>query len=95
MYYKERSNPHISTVTDGLSVFLPQLFTTYGNIDRDIIKEEEKKVPEIVYELQNPITNIFEPIQELEQLAIVGNRPYTKEQLIDCGLAVISNTHDF
>ena len=48
-----------------MPVFLPWLFTTYGNIDRDTIKEEDKKVLEIVYELQNLITEIFEPIQEL------------------------------
>ena len=94
-YYKESINPHMSIVTDGLSVFLPWLFTTYGDIDRDTIKEEKKKVLEVVYELQNPITDIFEPIQELEQLTIVGNSPYTQEQLIDCGLTIISSTHDF
>ena len=55
-YYKERINPHTSTVTYRMSVFLPLLFTTYGNIDHDKIKEEEKKVLEIVYELKNPIT---------------------------------------
>ena len=42
-YYKERINPHISTATDRLSVFLLWLFTMYGDIDRDTIKEEEKR----------------------------------------------------
>ena len=56
----------MSTVTDGISVFLPWLFTMYRNIDCDTLKEEEKRVLEIVYKLQNPITDVFEPIQELE-----------------------------
>ena len=94
-YYKERINPHTSTVTEPLSVFLTWLFTNYGDIDHDTIKEEEKRVSEITYDLQSPITDIFEPIQELEQLAIAGNRPYTQAQLVDMGVAIISNTHDF
>ena len=48
-----------------------------------------------MYDLRNPNTDVFESIQELEQLAIAGNRPYTQAQLVDFGVAVISNTHDF
>ena len=94
-YYKERINPHTGTITEPLSVFLTWLFSTYGKIDHETIKEEEKRVSSLVYELQNPITDVFEPVQELEQLAIAGNRPYTQAQLVDFGVAIISNTHDF
>lgn len=95
MYYRERINPHTSTVTEPLSVFLTWLFSNYGDIDHDIIREKEKCVSEITYNLQSPITDIFDPIQELEQLAIAGSRPYTQPQLVDIGVAIISNTHDF
>ena len=94
-YYRERINPHTSTVTEPLANFLTWLFSTYGDIDHDSIKDEERRVSEILYDLQNPITTVFEPIQELEQLAIAGNRPYTQAQLVDFGVAIISNTHDF
>ena len=77
MYYKERVNPHTNTVTEPILVFLAWLFTKYGDIDHDTIKEEEKHVSEIVYNLRNPITDVFEPIQELEKIMIAGNRPYT------------------
>ena len=73
-YYKERISPHTNTVIEPLSTFLTWLFTTYGDIDREAIKTEEKKVLEITYDLQDPMTNIFEPIQELEQLAIAGKK---------------------
>ena len=75
-YYKEQISPHTNTVIEPLfSVFITQLFTTYKDIDRDAISEEAEKVLEISYNLQDPMTNIFEPIQELEQLAIAGRRP--------------------
>ena len=77
-YYKERANPHISTVIEPLSTFLIWLFTTYGDIDHEFIKEQGKCVSAIVYDLQNPITDIFEHTQELEQLTIVGNCPCTQ-----------------
>ena len=41
-------------------------FTTYCDIDYNIIKEEEFKVLDIVYNLQKSITDVFEPIQELK-----------------------------
>ena len=77
-FYKERVNPATNTVTEKLSDFLSWLFTTYGDIDSDTIAHEAQKILEFSYDLQNPITDIFEPIQELEQLAIAGNRPYTQ-----------------
>jgi len=52
-------------------------------------------VSEIIYDLPNPITDIFYPDQELEKLAIAGSRPYTQPQLVDIGVAIIYNTHDF
>ena len=94
-FYKEVVNLHTNTVTDPLSNFLTRIFTNYGDIDNDIIAEEAKKVLDISYDLQSPIINIFEPIQELEQVAIAGNRPYTQDQLINMGVTIISNTHDF
>ena len=47
-YYKERVNPHTSTVTEPISVFLTCLFTTNGDIDHDTIKEEEDHVSKVV-----------------------------------------------
>ena len=49
----------------------------YEIIDHDAIKEEGNNILEITYNIQKTITNIFEPIQELEQLVIAGNRPHT------------------
>ena len=77
MFYKEVINTHTNIVTDPLSSFLTWLLTNYGHIDSDIIAEEAKKVLEIYYDLQSSITDIFELIQELEQMAITVNMPYT------------------
>ena len=49
-YYKERIIPHTNTVIELLSLFITWLFTSYGDIDRDAISEEQKK------NLQDPIT---------------------------------------
>ena len=76
-FYKEVINLHTSTVIDPLSGFLTWLFANYGDVDIDIIAEKAKKVLEIYYDLQSSITDIFELIQELEQMAITVNMPYT------------------
>ena len=76
-FYKEVVNPHTNTVTDSILGFLTWLFTNYGDIESDIIAEEARKIIENFYDLQIPITDIFEPIWELEQMAIADNMPYT------------------
>ena len=78
-----------------MSVFITWLFTTYGDIDHDAISEEVDKVLEMSYNIQDPMTNIFEPIQDLEQLAVTDRRPYTQAQLDDFRVTLVTKTHDF
>ena len=64
-FYKERGNTQTNTVTEQFSIFLSWLFTTYGDIDSDAIGDSAKEILELSYDLQNPITDIFDPIQQL------------------------------
>lgn len=65
-YYKEKISLHTNTIVEPLSTFLTWLFTTYGDIDCETIKDEEKRVLNITYDLHNPITDVSEPIQDLK-----------------------------
>ena len=58
-YFKEHINLDTKTITDILSEFLTWLFTTYSDIDRDTMKEEEQKVLSISYNFQDLITDSF------------------------------------
>ena len=69
-YYTKCIHPHMRKITDKLSGVINWLFTTYGNINRYIPMEKSQKVLDIFYDFQSPITGIFEPIRELEQLEI-------------------------
>ena len=94
-FYKERVNHQTNTVTEQLSVFFSWIFTTYSNINSDTTGDTTTTVLELCYDLQNPITDIFKPIQKFVQLAIAKNRPYTQEQIVDFRVTVILNTRDF
>ena len=50
-FYKEQINPHTNMITDDLSVFSSWLFSTYGDINSNILGEEAKKVLELSYDL--------------------------------------------
>ena len=84
-----------NTITTPLFTFLEWLFDNHGEIDRESTDEEAEKVKGMVYNLTDTITTVFESIQELEQLAITGKRPYIQTQLVDIGLKINSNTNDF
>ena len=94
-YYKERVSPHTNNVVNPLSVFMTQLFTIYGDINCDIIKEEVANFLDITYDLQQPVMDIFEPIQRLEQLSIAEDKPHTQVKLVYFGVTIVSNIHDF
>ena len=47
------------------------------------------------YDLLDPLVTLFSEIEDLEQIGIAANSPYTPYQLITFALQIIKNTRDF
>ena len=43
----------------------------------------------------DPMVTIYRPIEQLRTLADIANIPYTESQIVDFGIQLIKNTHDF
>ena len=94
-YLAEFKNQYTETINQSLSQVLETLYRKYGKVKRNDVKALEKEVENMDYNLSQPLENIWSAIKELQQLATAAKCPYTNKQLVEIGLAVIKNTHDF
>ena len=47
---------------------LDYMFTTYGTIETEVLREREIKVCEMVYDIMDPLVTIYDEIKELGYL---------------------------
>ena len=94
-YIKSLRNVTSNSITVPLHDVLDYLFTRYGQVEPDLLEETTEKVQWMDYSLSDPLITIFTKIEELEQLAIAANNPFTDSQKVQLGLAIIKRTHDF
>ena len=74
---------------------LEVLYTRYGQVRRQDVKNKERDVENMNYDLSQPLTNVWKAIDDLQKLAKAAKMEYTGKQLTAMGLSVIKNTHDF
>ena len=74
---------------------LEYLFTTYGKVNSEEVKQQESDIRTMTFHPADPMILLFNPIEKLKKLGESAGIAYTEEQLLDIGLTVIRNTHDF
>lgn len=94
-YLDDRRNPNTNSITEPLNDLLAYLFRRYGNVTQVTLDKEEQKVKNMTYLLTDPINNVFQAVQDLGQLADAAENPFSDRQLLETGLHIIQNTHDF
>jgi len=57
---------------------LDYLFTTYGTIGPEVLRERKLKVSEMAYDLMDPLVAIYGEIEELEHLSVTVVNPYSQ-----------------
>ena len=67
------------------------LFTTYGTIDPEVLRERKLKVRKIVYDIMDPIVTTYNEIKELGHLGYAAQNPQSMSQLVNYGLTIIKN----
>ena len=53
-----------------LIVVLEFLFERYGIVKDDDLREKEEEIKPIIYDISNPIVEIFNPIEDLEEFGV-------------------------
>ena len=60
-----------------------------------MLAEDTAAVKEIQYSVEEPLVAVYNTIEDLKLLAEAANNPFTPVQLVEIGIQVIKNSHDF
>ena len=82
-------------LTGDIPVIFKHLFSRYGVVRGEDVKNTESKVLTPHFTPLEPLVLIWNPIENLKKLAIKADLPYTDQQLIEFALQIIRGTHDF
>ena len=78
-----------------IEALLRTLFQRYGFVMQHQLEEFESSVRQYTYNIQEPLSLLFDLIKELQLLAEAARMPYTDVQLVSFGVEILRNTHDF
>ena len=82
-------------IEDDVPTVLEHLFTTYGKLTAEEVKENEHEYFNILFNPADPMITIFCPIEQLQKKAIEAQIPYSEAQLLEFGLLLIHNMRNF
>lgn len=85
----------MNSITEPLNNLMAYLFQRYGNVTQVSLDIEEIKVKNMTYLLTDTNNNVFQAVLDLGQLADAAQNPFSDYQLLEIGLHIIRNTHDF
>lgn len=94
-YTKCLRNRLTQRVNMTLEALLRSLFQCYGFVTQQQLADFETSVWKYIYNVQDPLSLIFDLVEELQLLAEAAGTPYSKLQLISYGVDILRNTHDF
>ena len=77
LYLKSFRNQYSNTFHTKIQTILLYLFTTYGYITPEELKEQEEALCAKVFDIQQPFIIMFNEFEELKQVAIATFNPYT------------------
>ena len=78
-----------------LEALLWTLFQRYGFVTQHQLAEFESSVRQYTYNVQEPLSLVFDLVEELQLLAEAARTPYSEVQLVSFGVEILRNTHDF
>ena len=88
-------NQDTDLIEKDIPVVLKFLFSNYGVVPTQEVKEKEHEVLATPFVPNDPMITIYKPIEDLRTLAEIAQIPYTESQIVDFGIHLIKNTRDF
>ena len=94
-YYKDLKDPVTNSITHSIPYILQYLFTNFGDVESETLQKEAERVRTMKFSIQNQLTDLYQQIKDLEQLARATPTPFTPAQLVDIAITVIKGTGDY
>ena len=66
------------------------LFDTYGKINENEIQTKYDETTKLTYNVSDPIDDIFNPVEDLCEIAELENCPYSARQQVNIGYLIVS-----
>ena len=89
VYVRSFRDPMMNQMLDTISVILEELFCSYGYVEPEILSELESKTRDMNYIIHDPIVTIFCKIEDLRDLAVAAQNPYTPAQLVSFAIEIL------
>jgi hypothetical protein len=80
---------------EDIPTVLEYLFSNYGKIPSEEVKEKEAEVLTLSFNPADPMVLLYRPIEQLQKMAVTAGIPYSQAQLLEFGLTMIRATRDF
>ena len=94
-YTKCLRNRLTQRVNMNLEVLMRTLFQRYGFVTQQELTKHQDEVRGYTYNVTDPLTTVFDLVEDLQLIAEAAGTPYTELQLVNFGLDIIRNTGDF
>ena len=78
-----------------MPTILHYIFTTYGYITPEELKEQEEILSAKVFNIQQSLIIFFGELEDLQQISMAALNLYTDTQIINIGVKLIKNSNDF
>jgi hypothetical protein len=94
-YLKALRSKLTNKITKNVSEVFEYLFDRYGVVPPDVLAEKEKFVRETPYDPREPLSTVFDSLEELEDLGKAAQLPYTAAQIISFAHEILMRSNIF
>ena len=95
LYLKRFRNVHLNTITSNIPTVLEDLFTTYGNIEPELLDNKKEQLEAKVFDTTEPLAILFNEVEDLLALSTAASNPYTSRQIVNLGVKLIKKFNEF
>lgn len=95
MYLKALRNPVTQAFILPLNEILHHLMTVYGKLNPKMLRVTKNALETFQYNVSLPVDVVFDPIDDLEELAALANEPMSEAQKIAMAFIIFQNTGKF
>ena len=95
IYLKCFKDPNSNAFNATIQTILEYLFTTYGKITDDELREKEVNLSAQVFDITQPMIQLYDAVKNLQQIAKASLNDYTNAQILSIGITLIKNMNYF
>ena len=94
-YLKRYRNTISNKIQTPIHKILSDLFTAHGAITDHELITRESTLRARIFEISQPLVELYNAVEELQEVATASQNPYTDSQLVQIGMQLLRNMNDY